>query len=334
MKRTILLVVCSIIATTLFSQNPLEGFKTSEQKVNYKFIKMNPEGQKVLENDLLIGKFTIKFGDSLVSDGAKMQPQPIVRADSSSRVFQGDLIDGVLMMRKGEICTFAFERDSIFKLFDGNLPPYFVSGMYAYWTTEIDDIKTDQEQKEEEAKYRMEQEAQMAKHKILSDSLAQLEPQTIAKAIKDYGFDSKAINGVYFKKTLTNNTNLKPKEGDKAKVHYIGKFTDGKLFDTSVEEAAKAANIFQQGRPYEPLEFTIGKRMMIPGFEEAVKMMNKGEKAIVLIPSNLAYGPDGRGEILPSSPLIFELELVEIEKGEAPKGNIQPIKMNTAPKKK
>lgn len=334
MKRTILLVVCSIIATTLFSQNPLEGFKTSEQKVNYKFIKMNPEGQKVLENDLLIGKFTIKFGDSLVSDGAKMQPQPIVRADSSSRVFQGDLIDGVLMMRKGEICTFAFERDSIFKLFDGNLPPYFVSGMYAYWTMEIDDIKTDQEQKEEEAKYRMEQEAQMAKHKILSDSLAQLEPQTIAKAIKDYGFDSKAINGVYFKKTLTNNTNLKPKEGDKAKVHYIGKFTDGKLFDTSVEEAAKAANIFQQGRPYEPLEFTIGKRMMIPGFEEAVKMMNKGEKAIVLIPSNLAYGPDGRGEILPSSPLIFELELVEIEKGEAPKGNIQPIKMNTAPKKK
>lgn len=334
MKRTILLVVCSIIATTLFSQNPLEGFKTSEQKVNYKFIKMNPEGQKVLENDLLIGKFTIKFGDSLVSDGAKMQPQPIVRADSSSRVFQGDLIDGVLMMRKGEICTFAFERDSIFKLFDGNLPPYFVSGMYAYWTMEIDDIKTDQEQKEEEAKYRMEQEAQMAKHKILSDSLAQLEPQTIAKAIKDYGFDSKAINGVYFKKTLTNNTNLKPKEGDKAKVHYIGKFTDGKLFDTSVEEAAKAANVFQQGRPYEPLEFTIGKRMMIPGFEEAVKMMNKGEKAIVLIPSNLAYGPDGRGEILPSSPLIFELELVEIEKGEAPKGNIQPIKMNTAPKKK
>ncbi|MDD2192468.1 MAG: FKBP-type peptidyl-prolyl cis-trans isomerase [Bacteroidales bacterium] len=345
MKRTILLVVCSIIATTLFSQNPLEGFKTSEQKVNYKFIKMNPEGQKVLENDLLIGKFTIKFGDSLVSDGTKMQSQPIVRTDSSSRVFQGDLIDGVLMMRKGEVCTFAFARDSIFKLFDGNLPPYFVSGMYAYWTMEIDDIKTYQEQKEEEAKYRMEQEAQMAEHKILSDSLvaehkilsdslAQLEPQIIAKAIKDYGFDSKAINGVYFKKTLTNKTNLKPKEGDKAKVHYIGKFTDGKLFDTSVEEAAKAANVFQQGRPYEPLEFIIGKRKMIPGFEEAVKMMNKGEKAIVLIPSNLAYGPDGRGEILPSSPLIFELELVEIEKGEAPKGNIQPIKMNTAPKKK
>ncbi|MBP6429379.1 MAG: FKBP-type peptidyl-prolyl cis-trans isomerase [Bacteroidales bacterium] len=334
MKRTILLVVCSIIATTLFAQNPLEGFKTSEKKVNYQFVKTNPEGQKVMENDLLIGKFTIKFGDSLVSDGAKMQPQPIVRVDSSSRVFQGDLIDGVLMMRKGEVCTFAFARDSIIKLFDGNLPPYFVSGMYAYWTMEITDLKTEKEQKEEEAKYRLEQEAQMAEQKILSDSLSQLEPQVIAKAIKDYGFDSKEVNGVYFKKTLTNKTNLKPKENDKVKVHYVGKFTDGKLFDTSVEEAAKAANTFQQGRPYEPLEFTIGKHMMIPGFEEAVKMMNKGEKAIVLIPSKLAYGPQGRGEILPSSPLIFELELVEIIKGEAPKTNIQPIKMNAEPKKK
>ncbi|MFA7082408.1 MAG: FKBP-type peptidyl-prolyl cis-trans isomerase [Bacteroidales bacterium] len=334
MKRTILLVVCSIIATTLFAQNPLEGYKTSESKVNYQFVKTNPEGQKVMENDLLIGKFTIKFGDSLVSDGAKMQAQPIVRVDSSSRVFQGDLIDGVLMMRKGEVCTFAFERDSIFRLFEGNLPPYFVSGMFAYWTMEIDDIKTDQEQKAEEAKYRLEQEAQMAEQKILSDSLAQLEPQVIAKAIKEYNLDSKEVNGVYFKKTLTNKTNLKPKEGDKARVHYVGKFTDGKLFDTSVEEAAKAANKFQEGRPYEPLEFEIGKHMMIPGFEEAVKMMNKGEKAIVLIPSKLAYGPQGRGEILPSSPLIFELELVEIIKGEAPKTNIQPIKMNTEPKKK
>ena len=65
-------------------------------------------------------------------------------------------------------------------------------------------------------------------------------------------------------------------------------------------------------------------------------MMNKGEKAIVLIPSNLAYGAQGRGEIAPASPLIFELELVDIEKGEpAPKQNaIQPIKMNTQPKKK
>lgn len=337
MKKTLLLVVCLIITTTIFAQkNLLEGFTTSLEGVKYKFEKRNPEGQKVQKEDLLIGKFSIKFGDSLVADASKMQSQPIVKADDASRIFKGDLIDGILMMRKGEICTFAFERDSIVKLFGGNVPPYFVSGMYAYWTLHIDEIKTAQEQVAEEAKMRQEQEEKMKQQKILSDSLSALEPATIQNAIKEYGFDNKLINGVYFKKTLANKNNQKPMEGDKVKVHYIGKFTNGKLFDTSVESAAKEANTFQQGRPYEPLEFTIGKHMMIQGFEEAVKMMNKGEKATVLIPSNLAYGTQGRGEILPATPLIFELELVEIEKGklESNQKAIQPIKMNSQPKKK
>ena len=55
------------------------------------------------------------------------------------------------------------------------------------------------------------------------------------------------------------------------------------------------------------LNSLIGKRMMIPGFEEAVKMMNKGEKAIVLIPSSLAYGPDGRERSYLQAHLFFEL---------------------------
>lgn len=316
MKKGFLFVVCTIIATTLFAQNPLDGFKTSDTKVNYKFIKKNPQGQVIGKNDLIIGKFSIQFGDSVVSDGAKMEPQPILRIDSASRVFEGDLIDGVLLMKKGEICTFAFARDSIIKLFGGNLPPYFTSDMYAYWTMEVVDIKSAQEQMEEEANYRKEQEAKMKEQKLLSDSLSKLEPKVIEKAIKEYKFNNKLINGVYFQTTLESKDNIKPEKGDKVRVHYIGRFTNGDLFDTSNEEAAKLANKYQAGRPYEPLEFTIGQGMMIPGFEEGVKMMNKGEKAIVLIPSNLAYGPQGRGDIPPSSPLVFELELVDIIKGE------------------
>jgi FKBP-type peptidyl-prolyl cis-trans isomerase len=340
MKRIFLLVVCSIIATTLFAQkNTLEGFKTSEQGAKYKFTKTNPQGQQVGKDDLIIGRFTIMFGDSLVADGSKMQSQPLVRADESSKVFKGDLIDGILLMKKGEICTFAFERDSIIKLF-GQVPEYFVSGMYAFWTIEIDDIKTPKQQEEQEAMLRQQQELEMAKQKHIADSLTLLEPAIIEKAIKDYGFNNKLVNGVYFKKTLTLNTkNQTPTSGDKVKVHYIGKFTNGKLFDTSVEEAAKEAGRYQQGRPYQPLEFTIGKGMMIPGFEEAVKMMQKGEKATVLIPSKLAYGTQARGEIQPATPLIFELELIEIEKAATPspastKSPNQPIKATPQTTKK
>lgn len=342
MKKTFLLVVCSVFATTLFAQKPLEGFTTSETGVKYKFVQRNDKGQPVLKDDIVIGKFSIMFGDSLVADAKKMQSQPIVKADDASRVFKGDLIDGILLMKTGETCTFAFERDSLIKLF-GQVPEYFVSGMYAYWTIQVEGIKTPEQQAKEEAAMKAQQEEKMKQQKILSDSLSLLEPGILEKAVKDYNFENKLVNGVYFKKTLANKENQTPKEGDNVKVNYIGKFVDGKLFDTSVESAAKEANKYQQGRPYEPLEFTIGKHMMISGFEEAVKMMNKGEKAIVLIPSKLAYGAQGRGEISPSTPLIFELELVDIVKGEptptktpsikvAPQS--QPSKKAPAPKKK
>jgi len=64
--------------------------------------------------------------------------------------------------------------------------------------------------------------------------------------------------------------------GDKVKVHYTGKYTDGKVFDST---AAK-----------EPIEFTIGDEMMIPGFEKAVMTMNEGDKLTVRLKASEAYG--------------------------------------------
>ena len=52
---------------------------------------------------------------------------------------------------------------------------------------------------------------------------------------------------------------------------------------------------------------------MIVGFERGVKLMKEGEKAIIVIPSSLAYGARQRGEIPPYSTLVFELELLEIK---------------------
>lgn len=66
-------------------------------------------------------------------------------------------------------------------------------------------------------------------------------------------------------------------DSDTVKVHYTGTLDDGTVFDTSVER--------------EPLEFTLGEGMLIPGFEEAVKGMQVGQSKTVTIPSEEAYGP-------------------------------------------
>jgi peptidylprolyl isomerase len=67
------------------------------------------------------------------------------------------------------------------------------------------------------------------------------------------------------------------KDGDTVKVHYTGTLRDGSVFDTSVER--------------EPLQFTIGRGLVIPGFEQGVVGMELGESKTITIPADQAYGP-------------------------------------------
>lgn len=67
------------------------------------------------------------------------------------------------------------------------------------------------------------------------------------------------------------------KAGDTVRVHYHGKLTDGTTFDSSAGK--------------DPLEFTVGKGMVIPGFDNAIPGMETGEKKTVNIPVEDAYGP-------------------------------------------
>ncbi len=92
----------------------------------------------------------------------------------------------------------------------------------------------------------------------------------------------------------------KPTLEDTVKVHYKGTFINGKEFDSS----------YKRG---EPITFQL--KNMIPGWIEALQMMNAGSKWQIFIPSALAYGEQGAGDIIePNSLLIFEVELLEVEK--------------------
>jgi FKBP-type peptidyl-prolyl cis-trans isomerase len=89
-----------------------------------------------------------------------------------------------------------------------------------------------------------------------------------------------------------------PKLEDRVQVHYHGTLIDGSVFDSSVE----------RGKPSE-----FSPRGVIPGWQEALVMMPKGSKWKIYVPANLAYGERPRGDkIKPNSPLIFELELLDI----------------------
>lgn len=113
--------------------------------------------------------------------------------------------------------------------------------------------------------------------------------------------------------TEVSGSGVKVALGDTVFVNYTGKLLNNIVFDTSIEATAKANNLFNPNRTYEPLEFIIGRGMVIPGFEFGVFNLEKGDKATVIMPSLYAYGSQGNGGIPANSPLIFELELVDIK---------------------
>ena len=90
----------------------------------------------------------------------------------------------------------------------------------------------------------------------------------------------------------------KPKATDRVRCHYEGTLIDGTLFDSSI----------QRGEPA-----VFGVNQVFAGWVEALQLMSEGSKWRLFIPSELAYGANGAGEMIPPhSTLIFEVEMIEV----------------------
>ena len=89
-----------------------------------------------------------------------------------------------------------------------------------------------------------------------------------------------------------------PTADDQVEVHYTGKLIDGTVFDSSVDRGVPA---------------TFGVTQVIPGWVEALQLMKAGSTWRLFIPSQLAYGPRGAGDLIgPNATLIFDVELLKV----------------------
>lgn len=101
--------------------------------------------------------------------------------------------------------------------------------------------------------------------------------------------------------------------GKSVEVHYTGYLTNGKVFDSSVERN-------------EPIEFILGNKQVIKGWEEGISLMRKGDKLRLIIPPELAYGEKGAGNVIPpNATLVFDVELVGIGEPRIP---VESVLMN------
>lgn len=112
------------------------------------------------------------------------------------------------------------------------------------------------------------------------------------------GFE-KTSSGLRYQ-VIQKGSGAQAEKGKQVEVHYKGQLTDGTVFDSSYKRN-------------QPIGFTLGIGQVIPGWDEGIMLLQVGDKARFVIPSDLAYGASGAGGVIPPhATLVFDVELVSV----------------------
>lgn len=310
-KNHLFLAAAAMLGLASCNSSEFEGYTKAENGLHYKFYNHDEKGSKPVEGDGIAFKYVIriKSTDSVLVD-SKMVVQDgsgVFRFMMPKSSFVGSVEDAMMMMAKGDSASFIVSADSFFLKTNRmtELPKFVKPGEHLQVDLKMVDVKT----KAELEANQKQQDQEMQK-------LAAAEKPAIDKYIADNKITAKpTASGLYYIEEKKGKGPL-AKAGDEVTVNYRGTTLGGFEFDSSA------------GHP-EPLRFVIGQGQVIPGWEEAFKLMAKGGKAKFVIPSNLAYGPQALSREVPAfSTLVFEVELLDIQKPAAPAEGGMPSPQN------
>jgi FKBP-type peptidyl-prolyl cis-trans isomerase FkpA len=280
------------------------GFKQGDGGTLYNIVE-DKSGPKIKEGDFVSLQGVIKTeGDSLLSSTYDMGRPSALMVPKSQ--FKGDLPSALLLLSEGDSVILKMNIDTMLKKTPGQQRPPF-KGKYIVYYIKIEKVipkVTPDSTFQGNIK---------AYFKGISDKTKAEEPAKIKGYIDGNKLNvTKTASGLNYVITQPGTgANLAP--GDTAVISYIGKFTNGKVFETNIkEEAMKNKATYQPMNPYKPARFAVGVKQVIPGWDEGLLLLNKGAKATLVIPSSLAYGEQGGGPIPPFTPLVFEIQVVDI----------------------
>ena len=207
----------------------------------------------------------------------------VLGEDIVNAIAQGDVINKVVIIKNGNAAK-AFDAPAVFTKF-------------------LAATKIRQQKELEEKKQR----AEKAKAAILNK----------ADFIKKNKASVKRLPSGLGILVLEKGSGVKPEKDVEVQINYAGFLETGRLFDTNLVDTAKKYNNYDarrdQAKRYIPIKVKYSKNAgLIEGFKEGILNMSYGEKAILFIPSDLAYGAKGAGRrIPPNADIVFEIELVD-----------------------
>ena len=303
MKKNFMFVALAammLTGVTACSQEkvPYEGYQKTPNGLYYRFYTKN-EGATPQMGELM----DVMIG-CVVNDTMPLFPAMENTLQLMEPLFPGDIFEGLAMTHAGDSVSFIVNIDSTFRTFFGQptLPEQYSSTDVMRFDIRVEDIYP-------ESQYLAHMAAK--NQKAVTERIAKMvadhpeESAQAAQALTEFLAKKKVVaeptaSGLYYVMTQEGNGE-KPQVGQLVSVHYTGTLLDGTKFDSSFDRD-------------QPIQFPLGVGQVIPGWDEGIALMSKGEKGMLYIPYYLAYGDRGAGELIePYSNLVFEVELVDFE---------------------
>jgi len=266
--------------------NGQKGFKKTDTGLMYKFHVQNEDGRQPVEGEYLLLKLVMRSADSVFFNSIEMTNEFFLPYQVPQ--YAGDIYEGFNMMRVNDSATFMLDAEQFFNTtWNQPLPEFLEPGSKVFADVILLNVQT-----EEQIMAARMQEEEGRKTNEAIERAAYLEANNITV--------EPTASGLYFVE-IEKGTGPRATAGNRVRVHYTGTLLNGNQFDSSVDRG-------------EPFEFMLGARQVIMGWDEGIAMMNVGGKAKLIIPSEIAYGSQSRGERLPAySTLVFEVELLGVE---------------------
>lgn len=284
-----LTAVILLFVTTL-SSCKTGDYQSTKSGLQYKVHNSQKKaGKKPVVGDMILIHLVVKTEkDSLLSssyDPMGMSAGKPIQVEVRKPESQADLMEAFMMLSQGDSATILVNSDSIFSA-GQQRPPFIKEHEHIKYYVKLLEVMNKEEYLK---KMQNEQMEQMKK----DDALLQ-------KYIQDKGLNAKKTESGLYYVIEKEGTGEQAVPGKTVSVHYTGTLLDGTKFDSSVDRG-------------QPFEFVLGQGRVIRGWDEGIALLKKGAKAKLLIPSSMAYGSRAAGTIPANSPLIFDVELLDVK---------------------
>jgi len=285
-KHINFLLLSMAMIFTFYACSEHRGFKKTKDGLYYKFHVKGDDTTTMRVGMILNLKLKYSINDSVIFNSDEIPQEFMLPLNEPT--YKGDLYTALAMMKPGDSATFITSADSFFIKTIGmpKVPDSAFIGKEIYFNVKLISAKTQQQME--------------AEYKTKIDGMKKAEKTALQQYLISANIKKAPLaSGLYFNETKKGN-NQKPKAGDFTKIHFKVSTIDGNVLYSTYEQG-------------DPMVWEYGKDFDNKGVTEALSLMSKGSKASIIVPSELAFGEQGRGQMIaPCTTLLYDLEMVNI----------------------